>query len=215
MTLRFLALALVLTAPALAQEQGLPKPLSLQQASALKCSAAFAIGATMQARGQDNLGETGATRVMLTTSLEKLGRYDQAIALADQTIAMEAGAKPTRDTVAVRNAKATALLKMGRTAEAKRTWDEALALVPSAMGTGHPNYAVILANSAKGDLALGDLQGAKRKLEEALAALKAKQGPGHPRTREAAATLAETYDRLGMRAEAAALRKEFPAEAGK
>ena len=63
MTLRFPALALVLTAPALAQEQGPPKPLSLQQASALKCSAAFAIGATMQARGQGTewpaLGQRG------------------------------------------------------------------------------------------------------------------------------------------------------------
>ena len=63
MTLRFPALALVLTAPALAQEQGPPKPLSLQQASALKCSAAFAIGAAMQARGQGSgwpaLGQRG------------------------------------------------------------------------------------------------------------------------------------------------------------
>jgi hypothetical protein len=63
MTLRFLPLALLLTAPALAQEQGPPKPLSLQQASALKCSAAFAIGATMQARGQGSewpaLGQRG------------------------------------------------------------------------------------------------------------------------------------------------------------
>jgi hypothetical protein len=52
MTLRLLPLALLLTAPALAQEQATPKPLSLQQASALKCSAAFAVGATMQAQGQ-------------------------------------------------------------------------------------------------------------------------------------------------------------------
>ncbi|WP_126176551.1 hypothetical protein [Tsuneonella rigui] len=63
MTLRFLPLALLLTAPALAQEQGPPKPLSLQQASALKCSAAFAVGATMQARGQGSewpaLGQRG------------------------------------------------------------------------------------------------------------------------------------------------------------
>lgn len=52
MTSRLLPLALLFAAPAVAQEQSPPKPLSLQQASALKCSAAFAIGATMQARGQ-------------------------------------------------------------------------------------------------------------------------------------------------------------------
>ncbi|WP_374379701.1 tetratricopeptide repeat protein [Thermomonas sp.] len=164
----------------------------------------------MQARGQDNLIEAGATRVMLATALEKQGRYDEAIALADQTIALEQGAKATRDSVAVRNAKAVAQLQKGQASEAKRTWDEALRLAPEAMGLGHPNYAVILANSAKGALALGDLQGARSKLEQALVALKGKQGPGHPRTREAAATLAETYDRLGLVAQAEALRTEFP-----
>ena len=70
--------------------------------------------------------------------------------MADQTIALEQGAKPTRDSEAVRNAKAVAQLQKGQASEAKRTWDEALRLAPEAMGLGHPNYAVILANSAKG-----------------------------------------------------------------
>jgi hypothetical protein len=55
MIIRALALALLLSAPAVAQtapEQGPPAPLSLQQSTALKCSAAFALGAAMQARGQ-------------------------------------------------------------------------------------------------------------------------------------------------------------------
>ena len=85
--------------------------------------------------------------------------------------------------------------------------------VPSAMGVDHPNYAAIVASSANADLALGDAQGARRKLEQALAALKGKQGPKHPRTRDAAALLATTYDTLGMRDQAAALRTEFPPEA--
>lgn len=56
MTIRLAPLALLLAAPALAQapapEQGPPGALSLQQSTALKCSAAFAIGAAMQARGE-------------------------------------------------------------------------------------------------------------------------------------------------------------------
>lgn len=50
------ALALTVAATATAQDaapaQGPAKPLSMQQQAALKCSAAFALGATAQARGE-------------------------------------------------------------------------------------------------------------------------------------------------------------------
>ena len=165
-----------------------------------------------KARGEGGSIEALVDRVMLATTLQKLGRYDEAIAIADEAIALERG-KPTRDTVAARNFKAQALFRAGRVQEAKRVWDEALALAPAAMGTEHPNYAAILASSASADLALGDAQGARRKLEPALAALKGRQGPKHPSTREAAQRLAETYERLGMREQASALRAEFPVAA--
>lgn len=45
------ALALAAAAPSVAQVAPLA-PLSMQQATTLKCSAAFAIGASMQARGE-------------------------------------------------------------------------------------------------------------------------------------------------------------------
>ena len=49
---RALALGLLIAAPAAAQVSAPePAPLTLQQSSALKCSAAFALGAAMQARG--------------------------------------------------------------------------------------------------------------------------------------------------------------------
>jgi hypothetical protein len=53
MTRRFFPLALLLAVSAHAQEtpEGPPKPLSIQQETAMKCSAAFAIGATLQAKG--------------------------------------------------------------------------------------------------------------------------------------------------------------------
>ena len=165
-----------------------------------------------KARGEGASIEAQVERVMLATSLQKLDRHDEAIAIADEALALEHG-KPSRDTVAVRNAKAMALFRAGRVQQAKRTWDEALALAPTAMGTEHPNYAAILASSANADLALGDAQGARRKLEPALAALKGRQGAKHPSTREAAQRLAETYERLGMREQATALRAEFPVAA--
>ena len=93
---------------------------------------------------------------------ERDAGIDRLIATADAAIAQEHG-KPSRDTVAARNAKATAMFKAGRVRDAKAVWDEALALAPTAMGTEHPNYAAILAGSANADLALGDLQGARCK----------------------------------------------------
>lgn len=56
MTFRLLPLALLCAAAPLAAQPASaapePAPLSLQQASAVKCSAAFALGAAAQARGQ-------------------------------------------------------------------------------------------------------------------------------------------------------------------
>lgn len=53
MTLRLLPVLVLLAAPALAQEAGPPKPLSMQQQAAIKCSAAFALGAQAQANGRN------------------------------------------------------------------------------------------------------------------------------------------------------------------
>lgn len=51
MTLRLALAAFALSAPAAAQEAA-PPPLSLEQRTALRCSAAFAIGAVLQQRGE-------------------------------------------------------------------------------------------------------------------------------------------------------------------
>jgi hypothetical protein len=55
MLIRSIPLALLVAAPAGAQVApgtGLLTPLTIQQSTALKCSAAFALGAAMQARGE-------------------------------------------------------------------------------------------------------------------------------------------------------------------
>lgn len=52
MTIRFALAALALAAPAAAQDAAAPAPLSLEQRTAMRCSAAFAVGAVLQSRGQ-------------------------------------------------------------------------------------------------------------------------------------------------------------------
>lgn len=53
MDFRLALAALALAAPAAAQDTpAVPRPLSLEQRTALRCSAAFAIGAVLQQRGE-------------------------------------------------------------------------------------------------------------------------------------------------------------------
>lgn len=101
MTLRLLPLALLAASPLAAQTvpdaAPEPAPLSLPQASALKCSAAFALGAAMQTRGEGAhwpaLGERGrefmvqaSARIMDETGwsrdLVAIRTREQAAALA-------------------------------------------------------------------------------------------------------------------------------------
>ena len=66
--------------------------------------------------------------------------------------------------------------------------------------------AVVLSLSVL--VAAGAAHAARDKLEPALAMLQARQGPDHPRTREASTRLIDTYQRLGMEEQAAALQAE-------
>jgi hypothetical protein len=100
MTNRLAPLALLLAAPAWATPPE-PAPLNLQQASALKCSAAFALGAAAQARGEGKQWPALATRgreFFVRTSariMDEMGwsRDLVALKLGDQSKALsQAGA---------------------------------------------------------------------------------------------------------------------------
>ncbi|MBB5208862.1 serine/threonine-protein kinase [Chiayiivirga flava] len=157
------------------------------------------------ARGEGESNDAIIDRVMLVTTLDKLGRSDDALKLADEVIALERDT-PTRDTLAARNARATLLHKAGRVDEARSAFAQLLRMAPDVIGTNHPNWPVFLSSAAAADLARNDAAAARKKLEEALPLLEAKQGPAHPRTREAAARLADTYAALDMDTEAQAAR---------
>ncbi len=162
------------------------------------------------ARGEGASREALIDRVMLITTLDKLDRPEQALALADEVIAMEDG-EPNRDTLAARNARAMLLLKAGRIAEARLGFAHLLQLAPDVVGPNFPNWPVFLSNAAAADLAAGDARSAHDKLESALALLDANQGPRHPRTREALARLVEASERLGLGDEAQHLRSRLEA----
>lgn len=164
--------------------------------------------AGFKARGEGAIGSAQATRVVLATAQQKTGQHDAAIATANEAIALE-GKMPGRDSVAARNIKAMALLEADRVREARQVWDETLRLAPDAMGREHPNYPIIVANSARAELKLGNFKVAQERLESALATLKAKR-PGHPATRAAARLLVEAYRGLGLRDKAEALDKAYP-----
>jgi tetratricopeptide (TPR) repeat protein/predicted Ser/Thr protein kinase len=164
------------------------------------------------ARGEGDTRDALIDRVMLITTLDKLGRPDQALALADEVITMERGA-PNRDTLAARNARAMLLLKAGRIDAARAAFTQLLRLAPDIVGPNVPNWPVFLSNAAAADLAAGDARAAHEKLEPALTLLQANQGPNHPRTREAIERMIEASSRLGLSAEAEALRARLPADA--
>ena len=89
MTYRRLApLALLIGASALAQEAAPPPaPLTLPQATALKCSAAFALGAAAQGRGEGRewpaLAERGREFMVQSSAriMDETGRSRDAVAL--------------------------------------------------------------------------------------------------------------------------------------
>ncbi len=88
MTLRLALAALALSVSAAAQEPAPPRPLSLEQQTALKCSAAFAIAATLQQRGEGRqwptLGERGREFFVRTAAkiMDETGRSREQVAAA-------------------------------------------------------------------------------------------------------------------------------------
>jgi hypothetical protein len=157
------------------------------------------------ARGEGETLDALVDRVLLVTTLDKLGKPEEALRMADEAIALEHG-QPNRDTLAARNSRATLLLKGGHAQEARAAFAQLLEMAPGVIGTEHQNWPVFLSSAAAADLALGDAAAARGKLEQALPILEAKQGPQHVRTREAAQRLADTYEALGLPAQAAAAR---------
>lgn len=89
MIFRLLPLAVLFAVPAateVAPEQGPPVALSLQQSTALKCSAAFALAAGMQARGQGGewpaLAERGREFLVQVSAqvMDETGRTREQVA---------------------------------------------------------------------------------------------------------------------------------------
>ena len=156
-------------------------------------------------RGEGDGREAQGDRLILARTLMLLDRIDEAMALADQVIALE-GDEPDRETLAARNARATLLHRAGRLDEARVAFAQLLKIAPDTLGVDHPNWTIYLLSAADVDLDVNDLAAARAKLEQALPILLEKQGKQHPRTRETASKLADIYDRLDLSDQAQALR---------
>lgn len=154
------------------------------------------------AHGAGDSRDAVANRVMLITTLDKLDRPEEALALADEVIATEAGA-PNRDSLAARSARGVLLLRTGRIPESRATFDELLRLAPDVVGPDFANWPVFLSNAGASDLAADDPVTARSRLEPAVEQLTAQRGPGHPLTQLARTRLAQAYAALGLEEETA------------
>jgi hypothetical protein len=104
---RSLALASLIASPLLAQAPApAPQPLTLQQSTALKCSAAFARGAAAQARGEGRdwppLAQRGREFFVRTSAqiMDETGRSRDLVAL-ELTRELQALAAPGALTAAM------------------------------------------------------------------------------------------------------------------
>lgn len=149
------------------------------------------------ARGEGESRDAIVNYVMLISTLEKLDQPDAALAMADKVIAMENG-QANRDTLAARSARGVLLLKAGRIADARATFNTLLRLAPAIIGPNYPHWPVFLSNAGEADLAAGEAQIARERLEPALELLTAQRGPDHPLTQLARSRLAQAYTALGL-----------------
>ena len=147
-------------------------------------------------------------RSVLAYGLEDQGDLDGAERMLRGLLATQErlGGPGAPDTFAPRNNLAMLLMKRGRQREALAEFDILDAQVRARLGNDHPFAAIFASNRGECLAQLGRLDEARRVLEDSHARLLARFGPAHERTRTAAQRLAAVYERLGMRAQAAALR---------
>ncbi|MFT4177942.1 MAG: serine/threonine-protein kinase [Thermomonas sp.] len=147
-------------------------------------------------------------RSVLAYGLEDQGDLDGAEQLLRGLLAAQQrrGGPGAPDTFAPRNNLGMLLMKRGNLREALAEFDTLSAQVRVRLGVDHPFAAIFDSNRGECLAQLGRLAEARRVLEDSHARLQARFGAEHARTRTAAQRLADVYGKLGMQAQAAALR---------
>jgi tetratricopeptide (TPR) repeat protein len=131
------------------------------------------------------------------TSAERMHR--EILAVQERTGRSMAELLPTRNNLA------STLMRAGRLAEAEREFAIVVREAEQKLGKQHP-YSLIFAGNYGDCLRRGGkLKEARAVLERALAAITTAMGASHPRTAGVRKRLRETYEVMGLKAEAAAL----------
>jgi tetratricopeptide (TPR) repeat protein len=147
-------------------------------------------------------------RNVLAYGLEDLGDLESAERMLRSILATQErlGGPGAADTYAPRNNLGMLLMKRGRYADALVEFDTLSQQVQQRLGADHPFAAIFASNRGECLAKLGRLDDARRVLEDSHARLLKRFGGEHARTRTAAQRLADVYARMGMTAQAQAMR---------
>jgi serine/threonine protein kinase/tetratricopeptide (TPR) repeat protein len=147
---------------------------------------------------------------MLANCYLDLGRYDDALNLKEETLALcdlRLGPGHPNTLTAMSNL-AVACSALGRHAEALKFNDETLARRKARLGPDHPDTLLSMHNLAASYHAVGRYGDALKLREETVAGRRAKLGPDHPDTLSSMDDLATSYKVAARHADALKLAEE-------
>jgi serine/threonine protein kinase/tetratricopeptide (TPR) repeat protein len=146
----------------------------------------------------------------LAKGYHALGRYPDALALEEQTLALrKARLGPDHpDTLRSMSCLACSYAALGCPADSVKLREETLALMKARLGPDHPDTLRSMYNLATSYADLGRQADALKLREETLARRRATLGPDHPETLRSMNGLSVSYGDLGRWAEAVQLREE-------
>jgi len=160
-------------------------------------------------RGPDDR-ETLRTMQQLAENYAVLGRLDDALKMADDTLARQRAKLGPHHPDTLRTAESLAYIhyRLGRYPDALKLVEEALALRKAEHGLNHPETLASMTSLAHIYYEIGRDADAVKLTEETLALRKARLGPDHPDTLDSLSNLASGHLRLGRPAEALKLYED-------
>ncbi len=130
--------------------------------------------------------------------------YERALAIREKTLGPD-----HPDTATILNNLGILMRKQGQLREAQSYYERALAINERVLGPEHPSTAMSLNNVGTLLVVQGKPLEARRYYERACGIHERVLGPSHPDTKLIAKNTAMLFDRMGLAAEAAALRQKF------
>jgi eukaryotic-like serine/threonine-protein kinase len=157
-----------------------------------------------------NSTDTLASQDALSAALSDLDRYQEALSLDQETLAIRKSSSGTdrRDIVHSMGSVAFDDIRLGRYLEAQRICDEALALAKTTLGPDQPETIALMSRLATIDWRLGRYGDALALDEETVKLSKVTLGADHPDTLDRMGQLVDSYCGFGRVADAAKVEEE-------